>query len=46
MLCHNISDIAFIAVKNVDYDYIMYNINKSKAINLLENFVLEDCGYL
>ena len=32
MLCHNISDIAFIAVKNVDYDYVMYNINLKQLI--------------
>ena len=34
MLCLNISDIAIIIVKNVDYSCIMYNINKSEAINL------------
>ena len=44
MLCLNITDIAFIAVKNADYHCIMYN--KSEAINLLENFVLEGRGYL
>ena len=27
--CLNISDIAIITVKNVDYCYIMYSINKS-----------------
>ena len=46
MLCLNISDIAIITVKNVDYRCIMYNTSKSKAINLLENFVLEDRGYI
>ena len=29
MLCLNISHIAIITVKNVDYRYIMYNISKS-----------------
>ena len=32
MLCLNISDIAIITVKNVDYLCIMYNINKSEVI--------------
>ena len=44
MLCLNVSDIAMITVKNLDYRYIMYNISKSKAINTLENSVLEDPG--
>ena len=42
----NISDIAIITLKNVDYRCIIHNISKSEAINLLENSVLEDCGYL
>ena len=46
MLCLNIGDIAIIIVKNVDYRCIMYNINKSEAINLLENSVLEDRGHI
>ena len=46
MLSVNISEIAIITVKNVDYRCIMYNINKSEAINLLENYVLEDRGYI
>ena len=45
MLCLNISDIAIITVKNVDYHCIIYNISKSEAINLLENSVLKDRGY-
>ena len=45
MLCLNISDIANITVKNVDYRCIIYNISKSEAINLLENSVLKDRGY-
>ena len=39
-----ISDIAIIAVKNVDYHCIIHNISKSEAINLLKNSVLEDRG--
>ena len=44
--CINISDVAIITVENFDYCCIMCNINKSEAINLLENFVLEDRWYL
>ena len=46
MLCLNISDIAIITVKNVDYRCIMYNISESEAIHLLENSVLEDRRYI
>ena len=46
MLCLNISDIAIIIAKNVDYLYVIHNIGKSEAINLLENSFLEDLGYL
>ena len=46
MLCINISIIAFIIVKNVDYHCIIHNISKSEAINLLKNSVLEDRGYI
>ena len=40
----NISDIAIITVKDVDCCCIIHNISKSEAINLLENYVLEDHG--
>ena len=46
VFCLNTSDIAIITVKNVDYRYIIHDINKSEAINLLENSVLEDHGYI
>ena len=46
MLSVSISDIAMITVKNVDYCCIIYNISKSKAINLLENSFLEDRWYI
>ena len=42
----NISDIAIITVKNIDYRCIIHNNGKSEAINLLESSVLEDCGYI
>ena len=45
MLSVNISDIATVTVKNVDYRWIIHNISKSEAISLLKNFVLEDRGY-
>ena len=43
MLSVNISDIAIITEKNVDY--CCYNISKSEASNLLKNSLLEDRGY-
>ena len=36
ILCLNISDVAVITAKNVDYRCVIYNISKSEAINLLE----------
>ena len=42
----NLSDIAIITVKEVDYYCIFRNINKSVAINLLENYLLENHGYI
>ena len=39
----NISYIAIITVKNVDYHFLICNISKSKTMNLLENSVHEDC---
>ena len=46
MLSANISNIAIITVKNVDYLCIIHNISQSEAINLLKNSVLEDRGYI
>ena len=34
----NISDIAIMTIKNVDYCCIIHNISKSEAINLLKKF--------
>ena len=45
MFCLNISDIAIITVKNVDYHCIIHKISKSEGIRLLENSVLKDRGY-
>ena len=44
MLSINNRDIAIITVKNVDYYGIIHKINKSKAINLSKNSLLEDHG--
>ena len=46
MVSVNISDIAIITVKNVNYRRIICNISKSEVINLSKNYVLEDCGYI
>ena len=46
ILCLNISDVAIITIKNVDYRFIIYSTRKSEAINLLTNSVLEDRGYI
>ena len=44
MLYLNISDIAIITVKDVDYCCIIHEISKSEAIDLFKSFVLEDRG--
>ena len=50
MLSVNISDIAIITIENADYHGIFHNIGnyaiKFEAINLFENSVLEDRGYI
>ena len=46
MLSANISNIVIITVKNIEYRCIIHNISKYEAINLLKNYVLEDCGYI
>ena len=46
ILCLNVSDIVIITVKDVDFCCIIYNISKSKAINLIENSALDDREYL
>ena len=44
MLSVNISDIAIITIKNLDYRFIIHSISKSEAINVLKISVLEDRG--
>ena len=46
MLSFNISEITIMAVKNVDYPFIIQNISKSEAINSLEIAELENRGYI
>ena len=46
MLSVNMSDIAIITIKNVDYRCIIQNISKFESIDLLKNSVLEDRGYI
>ena len=42
----NISHIAIITARKIDYCCIIYNINKPEEVNLLENSVLEDRRHL
>ena len=46
MINVNIGNIAIITIKNADYRCIIHSISKSKVINLLENSVLENVGYI
>ena len=46
MVCLNISDIAIITVKGVDYHCIIHDISKSEEIHLSKNSVLVDHGYI
>ena len=46
MLHVNLSNIAIITVKGVDYGFIIDDISKSKTIHLLENSELDDRGYI
>ena len=45
MLSVNISDIAIVTIKSVDYPWIIHNISKSDAINLSENSLPDEGGY-
>ena len=46
MFCVNVSDIAIITTKGVDYCCLIHDFSKSEAINLLKNSVLDDCWYI
>ena len=45
-MCLNISDIAIITDKGVDYRCIIHDINKSEELHLLKNPVLDDSEYI
>ena len=44
MLSVNISNVAIITVKNLDYRYIIHDTSKSEAIIMLKNSILENRG--
>ena len=46
MFCINLSNIAITSVKGVLYHLIIYDISKSDVTHLLENSVLDYCGYI
>ena len=46
MLSVNLSDIAIITIKNVDYHSTIYNISKSKAISFIKTYILEYREYI
>ena len=46
ILCLDISDIAIITVKGVDYHCIIHEINESEAIHFLENYGLKYYIYI
>ena len=46
MLSVNIRDIVILTIRNADYCCIIHNISKSEATILLNNSVLEDCGFI
>ena len=46
MLSLNISNITNITVKDIDYRSIVSPIRNSDAIHLLENAVVNDCGFI
>ena len=46
MLCLDISDIVVITLKDVAYRLIIHGISKSGPIDLFENSMLGDLGYI
>ena len=45
MLCFNISNVAIITIKRVDYRCVIHDINSFDAINLSENSKVNDRKY-
>ena len=46
LLCLNLSNIAIITVKEVDYCCITYDTGKYDSSHILENSILNDCEYI
>ena len=46
MTAYELKNIAILNVKNVDYRCILWDISKNKALNLLNNSLLEEKGVL
>ena len=46
MTAFQLKNIAILNVKGIDYRCILLGISKNEAVNILNNFVLEDKGVL
>ena len=46
MTAFELKNIAILNVKGIDYRCILLGISKNEAVNILNNFVLEDKGVL
>ena len=46
MTAYELKNIAILNVKGIDYRCILLGISKNEAVNILNNFVLEDKGVL
>ena len=46
MTAYELKNIAILNVKGIDYRWILWGISKNEAVNILNNFVLEDKGVL
>ena len=46
MVAYELKSIAILNPKAVDYRWILWGISKNDAINMLNNYVLEDMGVL
>ena len=46
MTAFELKNIAILNVKGIDYRCILWGISKNEALNILNNFVLEDKGVL
>ena len=46
MTAYELKNIAILNVKGIDYRCILWGISKNEAVNILNNFVLEDKSVL